>query len=206
MSVTSQCGSLYLNSHANGSQVSLKPSYMQPDPCRFCVFCWTSNHSSHQCEKFNNSKCFWNIVLEDRRCKNCLRLFHQSHKCYNRSFCHLVNCSRLDKHSPVLCHARYWKSNFWNGPANSRRSFDSSEYDSSLRYCGNHLQQSTFHLSSPRKFDRKNFHSLRSCKFKNTITIYITDVKQLYIPRKFEIFCEHDRREGSLRFENFRGM
>ena len=40
----------------------------------------------------------------------------------------------------------------------------------------------------------------------NVITIYITDVKQLYIPRKFEIFCEHDRREGSLRFENFRGM
>ena len=38
------------------------------------------------------------------------------------------------------------------------------------------------------------------------ITIYITDVKQLYIPRKLEIFCEHDRREGSLRFENFRGM
>ena len=38
------------------------------------------------------------------------------------------------------------------------------------------------------------------------ITIYNTDVKQLYIPRKFEIFCEHDRREGSLRFENFRGM
>ena len=43
-------------------------------------------------------------------------------------------------------------------------------------------------------------------KWKDVITIYNTDVKQLYIPRKFEIFCEHDRREGSLRFENFRGM
>ena len=35
----------------------------------------------------------------------------------------------------------------------------------------------------------------------DTITIYNPDVKQLYIPRKFEIFCEHDRKEGSLRFE-----
>ena len=40
----------------------------------------------------------------------------------------------------------------------------------------------------------------------HVITIYITDVKQIYIPRKLEIFCEHDRREGSLRFKNFRGM
>ena len=42
--------------------------------------------------------------------------------------------------------------------------------------------------------------------YREVIAIYITDVKQLYIPRKLEIFCEHDRREGSLRFENFRGM
>ena len=31
-------------------------------------------------------------------------------------------------------------------------------------------------------------------------------VPEIYIPRKLEIFCEHDRREGLLRFEKFRGM
>ena len=33
---------------------------------------------------------------------------------------------------------------------------------------------------------------------KSVITIYIADVKLLYIQRKFEIFCEHDRRTASI--------
>ena len=52
-----------------------------------------------------------------------------------------------------------------------------------------------------------NYHIIDVIQtFSEVITIYITDVKQLYIRRKFEIFCEHDRREGSLRFKNLRGM
>ena len=80
--------------------------HRQPNPCSYCVFCNTGNHVSHECSRFKNSKMFWKRVLLERRCKNCLRLFHRAEKCYNQSFCHL-DCSRRDKHSSVLCGARY---------------------------------------------------------------------------------------------------
>ena len=50
------------------------------------------------------------------------------------------------------------------------------------------------------------FQDVKFLYVSDVTTIYITDVKQLFIPRKFDIFSEHDHREGSLRFENFRGM
>ena len=82
-------------------------SYIQPNPCLGCVFCYTADHVSHECTRFKNSKGFWMRVLADRRCKNCLRLYHRSDRCFNQSFCHLSDCKRRDKHSVVLCQRRY---------------------------------------------------------------------------------------------------
>ena len=86
-----------------------KTPYIQPNPSMFCIFCSTANHHSHECQKYNSSKPFWEKVLVDRRCKNCLRLFHRSDKCFNRSYCRLFGCKRTDKHNSVLCHVRYAK-------------------------------------------------------------------------------------------------
>ena len=86
-----------------------QPIYIQPNPCLFCIYCESANHSTHECERFNNSMKYWERISLDRRCKNCLRLYHRSNKCYDRSFCFLNTCKRYDKHSPTLCHARYVK-------------------------------------------------------------------------------------------------
>ena len=82
-------------------------THPQPNPLLFCLFCFTGNHTSHQCWKFKSSELFWKKILEERRCKNCLRLYHQSNKCYNKNMCNIVGCSRVDKHSTVLCRLRY---------------------------------------------------------------------------------------------------
>ena len=73
------------------------------NPKRFCVFCEISGHSSHNCNKFRDSSEFWNIIYQKRLCKNCLRPFHFSHKCFDNSLCFISMCRRRDKHSPILC-------------------------------------------------------------------------------------------------------
>ena len=93
----------------NSTVRNSSPVYVQPNPCFYCIFCDKRNHSSHECEKFKHSEQFWEKVSLDRRCKNCLRMFHRSNKCYDRSFCVFHGCRRYDKHSPVLCHARFVK-------------------------------------------------------------------------------------------------
>ena len=97
----------------NAFQLPRKP-YPQPNPNLFCVFCSTANHNSNECSKYNSSKSFWQRVLADRRCKNCLRLYHRSDKCYSRSYCHFSACKRDDKHNAVLCHLRYRKHQYSN--------------------------------------------------------------------------------------------
>ena len=107
------------NSTVRSSTDMRTPANVQPNPCLYCIFCDRGNHSSHECERFRNSGQFWEKVSLDRRCKNCLRMFHRSNKCYDRSFCVLNGCRRYDKHSPILCHARFVKyyrnSNGQNG-------------------------------------------------------------------------------------------
>ena len=80
------------------------------DPRLFCIFCNNQNHGSHACQKYNVSDKFWSHVFKDRLCKNCLRPYHRAEACYNRNFCQVPNCSRVDKHSPVLCRKRYSSS------------------------------------------------------------------------------------------------
>ena len=82
------------------------------DPYWHCIFCNDTSHSSHVCNKFSDNKQFWTVIYDEQRCKNCFRQFHQSHKCYDSSFCFLRNCRRRDKHSPVVCSHRYKSSNF----------------------------------------------------------------------------------------------
>ena len=77
----------------------------------WCVFCQKSDHSSHFCQRFRSKEEYWAKVLSERRCKNCLRLFHKSDNCYNYSFCRNFGCRRRDKHSPVLCNYNYFYSN-----------------------------------------------------------------------------------------------
>ena len=79
--------------------------YYQPNPHFFCVFCQVSEHSSHACVKYSDSHSFWIKILQDRRCKNCLRLFHHSNNCFDKSLCNF-RCNRRDKHSSVLCYVR----------------------------------------------------------------------------------------------------
>ena len=77
------------------------------NPKRHCLFCDTRGHSSHNCCKFNTSTEFWNIIYQKRLCKNCLRPFHFSEKCFDSNFCLFSSCRRRDKHSPILCKHRY---------------------------------------------------------------------------------------------------
>ena len=109
---------------------SFNPPYVQPNPRWFCVFCTSSKHSSVQCHRYQDSNKFWQRVLVDRRCRNCLRLFHRADKCYNESLCHLKGCKRQDKHNPVLCHHRY-KNQYW--PNSYKRSFENAFQFSHIR-------------------------------------------------------------------------
>ena len=112
---------------------SFNPPYLQPNPRWFCIFCASGNHSSVQCQRYQSSNEFWQKVLVDRRCRNCLRLFHHADKCYNESLCRLKGCNRQDKHNPVLCHVRYRKNKFWSN--GYRRHFDNPFPHLNIRDC-----------------------------------------------------------------------
>ena len=89
------------------NKFKLPNSVKSYNPKRTCVFCDEKGHSSHNCRRFSNSSEFWNIIYQKRLCKNCLRPFHFSHKCYDNSLCFFSICRRRDKHSPILCKHRY---------------------------------------------------------------------------------------------------
>ena len=81
--------------------------------CKFptrhwCIFCKNYDHLSHSCIKFRSKEQYWEQILAERRCKNCLRFYHKSTNCYDHSFCKNINCYRKDKHSPVLCESNYF--------------------------------------------------------------------------------------------------
>ena len=91
--------------NVSSQEVTFSSKYYQPNPHHFCIFCRVLGHSSHSCDKYRDSHSFWVKVLEERRCKNCLRLFHHSNNCFDKSLCKL-NCKRRDKHSSILCYVR----------------------------------------------------------------------------------------------------
>ena len=135
--------------------------YVQPNPLLYCVFCLSANHHSHECWRFKSSTKFWQMVLEQRRCKNCLRLYHRSNKCFNRSFCRVNGCTRPDKHSEILCYGRYVRHKhspnlYENYPRNSPWLYVSHSYKSSYR-----MQQTSRNMI-PKRLIKESSSSVRS--------------------------------------------
>ena len=131
----------------------------QMDPNSYCIFCLDGTHSSHVCTKFSDSKQFWSVIYDDRRCKNCFRQFHMSHRCYDFSFCLHGNCRRRDKHSPVLCKHRYETASFQNPHENNYLYKDTFKFSGSLqcynRFSNKLISQNTCSESSLKKFSSK---------------------------------------------------
>ena len=96
----------------NSNSQSQTYKFLVCNPKRFCIFCETKEHNSHNCFKMESNSEFWNVIYSQKRCKNCLRQFHFSNNCYDSSFCLFNNCRRRDKHSPILCKFRYKLNNF----------------------------------------------------------------------------------------------
>ena len=144
-----------------------QPVNIQPNPCLYCIYCNSANHSSHQCERFKNSTKYWEKVSVDRRCKNCLRLYHKSNKCYDRSFCFLNTCNRLDKHSPTLCHARYVKYYYnTNGHNLSKRNSRFGGMLSHQKFMSSKINYNI--LPKTRSFEQSHSYSFLSRKPSNS--------------------------------------
>ena len=93
--------------------IYVEPKNQHLNPKYQCVFCNSKRHSSHLCRKYNSyngNEQFYHLVVKERRCKNCLRQFHQSDRCLDDSFCTIESCNRKDKHSPCVCRKRFPQS------------------------------------------------------------------------------------------------
>ena len=75
-----------------------------------CPICETDSHHHSQCKKYQNRDEFWNHIMKNRLCANCLRPGHKWLECFKEHSCKL-GCLRLDKHAPVLCRKFYSKNN-----------------------------------------------------------------------------------------------
>ena len=131
----------------------------QIDPNSYCIFCLDGTHSSHVCTKFSDSKQFWSVIYDDRRCKNCFRQFHMSHRCYDFSFCLHRNCRRRDKHSPILCKHRYETFGFQKPHENNYLYKDTFKFPGYLhyhnRFSNKLVSKNTSSESSLKKFSSK---------------------------------------------------
>ena len=88
----------------------VEPQDKSLNPKYHCVFCQDKRHSSHLCKKFKRNEEFYDVVVKQKRCKNCLKQFHRSEQCYDDKYCAIKSCNRKDKHSPCVCRQRFPKS------------------------------------------------------------------------------------------------
>ena len=88
----------------------MEPKNGHLNPKYQCVFCSSRKHSSHLCRRYNSNEKFYHQVVNEKRCKNCLRQFHRSDRCLDDSFCAIKSCNRKDKHSPCVCRKRFPQS------------------------------------------------------------------------------------------------
>ena len=196
-------------------------THPKPNPLLFCLFCFTGNHTSHECWKFKSSELFWKKILEQRRCKNCLRLYHQSNKCYNKNMCNVMGCSRVDKHSTILCRQRY-KNNF-HAPKvhphfseNTSRSHVSgpfvSKYRLANRYSNSFLPFERLYRKRRRKFshgikgyDHKLYQTKTGRSQQRQIEVYSVPSENLSIqtsePVMFEQLQVPQKRSQSCQVE-----
>ena len=89
----------------------VEPKNSHLNPKYNCVFCASKKHSSHLCRKYTKNELFYHVVVKEYRCKNCLRQFHRSDRCFEDSYCVLEGCHRKDKHSPTVCRRRFLHKN-----------------------------------------------------------------------------------------------
>ena len=99
-------------------RIYVEPKNIFINPKYKCIYC-NEKHSSHFCKKYSRNEAFYDILVKERRCKNCLRQFHTSEKCFDSSICKLPGCLRKDKHSPSVCRHRFPKRVFPNPYSNS---------------------------------------------------------------------------------------
>ena len=79
----------------------------QPSPVRFkCQFCQSNEHDLDNCNLYDNRDRYWEHILRNRWCSNCLKPGHQWKDCYQHQSCKLA-CGRADKHVSVLCDKFY---------------------------------------------------------------------------------------------------
>ena len=65
-----------------------------------CIFCDKFGHISHNCRnKPSPDECF-EIIKNQNRCLNCLKVGHRASKCFQASIC---KCSGKQKHNPSIC-------------------------------------------------------------------------------------------------------
>ena len=144
--------------NVSSQEGTFSSKYYQPNPHHFCIFCHVLGHSSHSCKKYRDSHSFWVKVLEERRCKNCLRLFHHSNNCFDKSLCKL-NCKRRDKHSSILCYVRDKLNNCENYRDHGSNPTNSYYYDGFKHHdFGHSFSDNFFHpWQSAQKLYRNKF-------------------------------------------------
>ena len=108
---TSKASIYFASSICPSSNASPVSTTSREDPKKVCVFCRVTDHGSHCCKMYSGGEGFSIHLHKERRCRNCLRLYHKAGTCYDPSFCEIRGCSRSDKHSPVICRQRYMNHN-----------------------------------------------------------------------------------------------
>ena len=190
---------LSVNSEKVFSQPSKTP-YIQPNPLLFCIFCEVADHFSHECEIFKTSQLFWKKILDDRRCKNCLRLYHRSDKCYNHSFCNVFNCRRKDKHSPVICGLRYVK-NYNQHVIYRQKGFFPKfyvPYKIRNRRCQQQINWKAYHYRHKYYFSNLSNHEVDDTQFtSNTAGPQCSQPDGLYIPPEIDVLTQPSSCEQS---------
>ena len=117
----------------------VEPQDMSLNPKYHCVFCQNKKHSSHLCKKFKRNEEFYDVVVKQKRCKNCLKQFHRSEQCFDDNYCVIKNCSRTDKHSPCVCRHRFPQD---KKNKNATRSIWSELYQQNIsRYKKNNVER-----------------------------------------------------------------
>ena len=71
-----------------------------------CQFCASNDHDLYSCKLYDNRDLYWQDILKNKWCSNCLKTGHKWRQCYKKRNCKF-SCGRLDKHVPVLCQKFY---------------------------------------------------------------------------------------------------
>ena len=71
-----------------------------------CIFCFSSNHNSDECNKFSNPCDFHYSLFKRYLCFNCFQPGHKSYACPKPKQCSL--CYDPRKHSKIVCKRNFY--------------------------------------------------------------------------------------------------